>query len=118
MAVAKTRLSPAVRAGYLAPYDSWAHRVAVNEFVRDIPMKPGHRSYETLVEVENGLAQFQDCPLLLIWGMRDWCFTPKFLEEFERRFPHAQSVQIDDAGHYVFEDAPGEMIAAIRRFVG
>ena len=38
------RLSGAVRAGYLAPYDSWAHRIAVHRFVQDIPLSPRHRS--------------------------------------------------------------------------
>ena len=34
---AAKRLEPAVAAGYLAPYDSWANRRAVYGFVRDIP---------------------------------------------------------------------------------
>ena len=41
MTVAKhERMTPAVRAGYLAPYDCWAHRVAVYRFVLDIPLRP------------------------------------------------------------------------------
>ena len=56
-------------------------------------------------------------PMLFVWGMRDWCFTPAFLEEFERRFPQAETLRIDDAGHYVFEDAPGEIIARVRAFL-
>jgi len=56
MAVAHPeRLTPAVRAGYLAPYDSWAHRIAIDRFVRDIPMHPQHPSYATLLEIEDGL---------------------------------------------------------------
>ena len=35
-----------VRAGYLAPYDSWDHRIAIHRFVQDIPLRPGDRSYE------------------------------------------------------------------------
>ena len=70
------RMTPAVKAGYLAPYDSWRHRVAVLRFVLDIPMRPSHPSYQTLVKIEEGLAQFAGQPICLIWGMRDWCFTP------------------------------------------
>ena len=33
----RKRLEPAVAAGYLAPYDSWANRRAVYGFVSDIP---------------------------------------------------------------------------------
>jgi len=76
------RLSPAVRAGLLAPYDNWGHRAAIYEFVRDIPLRPSHRSYRVLEEIEGALAQFRDHPVCLIWGMRDWCFTPAFLDRF------------------------------------
>ena len=45
MAVEKReRLTPAVCAGLLAPYDSWEHRVAIQRFVADIPLTPRHPS--------------------------------------------------------------------------
>ena len=110
-------LSPSAKAGMLAPYDSWHHRKAVKEFVHDIPLKKSHRSYSALKAVEDGLEQFQDSPVLLFWGMKDWCFTPNFYAEFRRRFPNAACVEIPDAGHYVFEDAQDELIAAAREFL-
>lgn len=118
MAVAKReRMTEAVRAGYLAPYDSWDHRVAVLRFVQDIPLSPKHPSYSTLVAVEEGLTRFCDFPLLLVWGERDWCFTTAFLGEFERRFPKAETLRLPDAGHYVFEDAHEQIIPRVRRFL-
>ena len=118
MAVEKPeRMTDEVRAGYLAPYDSWRNRVAVLRFVQDIPLHPSHPSYATLVEIENGLGQFQDHPMLLIWGERDWCFTPEFLHEFQQRFPNAETLALPDAGHYVFEDAHERMIPRIRTFL-
>ena len=68
------RMTPAVRAGYLAPYDSWAHRVAVYRFVLDIPIRRSHPSYQTLVGIEQGLAKFRQHPVCLIWGMRRLVF--------------------------------------------
>ena len=118
MAVEKhERMTPAVKAGYLAPYDSWRHRVAVLRFVQDIPLSDAHPSYSTLAAVEEGLAQFQASPMLLVWGERDWCFTPDFLREFQRRFPQAETLRIADAGHYVFEDAPERIIPRVREFL-
>jgi haloalkane dehalogenase len=111
------RLTRAIRAGYLAPYNNWSNRVAIQRFVEDIPLRPAHPSYATLLEVENGLAQFVNTPLLLIWGERDWCFTRQFLTEFERRFPKAESLRIADAGHYVFEDAIEQIIPRLRQFL-
>ncbi len=116
MAVEKP-LSPAVKRGYLAPYDSWSQRIATLEFVRDIPLKPSHRSYETLVAVESNLSRLLEHPMLLVWGERDWCFTPVFLEEFQRRFPEAETTRFADAGHYVFEDARDAMLARMQLFL-
>lgn len=110
-------LSKAARAGLIAPYNSWSNRIAVREFVHDIPLHPGHRSYGTLEQVEQQLTQFQQHPVLLIWGMKDWCFTPAFYEEFCQRFPEAIRHPIAAAGHYVFEDAPDELLSASRRFL-
>lgn len=118
MAVApRTRLPEAVRTGYLAPYDSWANRIAVKRFVDDIPLHPNHPSYQTLFEIENALDGFRGRPFLFVWGMRDWCFTPEFLDEWLRRFPNADVLRLPDASHYLFEDAPAECVAGIREFL-
>ncbi len=117
MAVVKhERMTPAVRRGYLAPYDSWAHRIATLRFVQDIPLRAAHPSYRTLTDVEQGLDQFQDSPMQFIWGMKDWCFTPAFLKEFQTRFPQAETAAFEDAGHYVFEDAREKIPPVLREF--
>lgn len=113
----RDRFSPVARAGFIAPYDSWANRIATHEFVKDIPLGPGHRSFQTLVKIEEGLAQFQGRPMLLLWGEKDWCFTMEFLREWQQRFPKAWTITYADAGHYVFEDASDRMVADVRRFL-
>jgi haloalkane dehalogenase len=118
MAVEKhDRMTPAVKAGYLAPYNNWKNRIATLRFVQDIPLSKKHPSYVALTEVEQGLEQFQSSPMQFIWGEKDWCFTTKFLDEFERRFPQAETLRIPDAGHYVFEDAHEMMLPQIRQFL-
>jgi cis-3-alkyl-4-acyloxetan-2-one decarboxylase len=111
------RMNPEVCRGYLAPYGSWNDRVAIHRFVQDIPLHAGHPSYATLVEVEESLARLAETPVLLVWGERDWCFTPEFRQEFERRLPHAETLAIADAGHYVFEDAHERIVPRIREFL-
>ena len=111
------RCSKAVRAGFLAPYNSWANRIAVQRFVEDIPLRPNHPSYPMLVEIENALESFESRPFLFVWGMRDWCFTPEFLDEWLERFPNAQVLRLPNASHYVFEDAPDECTTRIREFL-
>ncbi len=118
MAVAKhERMTPDVRAGLLAPYDCWRNRAAVYQFVADIPLNERHPSYATLEKVEAGLAQFRNHPVCLIWGMRDWCFTPHFLDRFIEFFPQAEVHRLADAGHYVVEDAHEQILPLVEEFL-
>lgn len=111
------RMTPVIQRGFLFPYDCWKHRVAVQRFVEEIPLDPVHPTYQTLVAVEQGLAQFQQHPVLFIWGEQDWCFTTKFLDEWQQRFPQAQTVRFADAGHYVFEDAHERILPIMSQFL-
>ena len=118
MAVEKPeRLTPAVRAGLLAPYDNWANRVAIDQFVRDIPFSRRHPTWQTLAEIEAALPTIAPRPVQLIWGMRDWCFTPACLERFAQIFPHAAVHRLADAGHYVIEDAHERIVPLVQAFL-
>jgi pimeloyl-ACP methyl ester carboxylesterase len=110
-------LSEDAKAGLLFPYGSWADRIATLRFVQDIPLSAGHPSYSTLAEIDAGLALFKAHPMLLCWGDDDFCFTPEFRAEWERRFPQAQSLHWDGVGHYIMEDAPERVIAAMDAFL-
>jgi pimeloyl-ACP methyl ester carboxylesterase len=118
MAVARPeRMTPAVRAGLLAPYDSWANRIALHRFVMDIPLSPRHPSYAMLEAIERGLPTLRGRPTMFIWGMRDWCFTPHFLERFQEFFPDAEVHRLFDASHYVIEDAHERIVPLVERFL-
>ena len=115
MAVTR-QMRPEIAAGFLAPYDSWRHRIALHRFVEDIPMRPAHPSWATLTAIERSLAAI-DCPLLLCWGGRDFCFDTTFYDEWRRRFPRAEAYLFPEAGHYVLEDALTKALPAIERFL-
>jgi len=117
MAMAKHRLAPDVAAGLLYPYRSWQDRVAVDSFVRDIPMSPSHPTYAVLEKLERDLALLSHLPKQLIWGMKDWCFRPECLERFIHHWPDAHVERLNDIGHYVIEDAPEETINVMRQFL-
>lgn len=113
----KKPLSPQVKQGYLLPFENRADRTAVFQFVQDIPMDPLHPSMETLLGIEHGLWMLRDKPIAIIWGMKDWCFTPKFYERWIDFFPHAETLPLQNAGHLLFEDAPKDMIPFIKHFL-
>jgi haloalkane dehalogenase len=106
-----------VAAGMLYPYDSWSHRVAIYHFVKDIPLSPRHRSWATLEGIENGLATVADWPIMLLWGMKDWCFRPECLHRFQSHWPKAVVHEMPDAGHYVVEDAAAEVEQQVTQFL-
>ena len=109
-------LDPLVKAWLVSPYDSWANLIATLRFVQDIPMRSDHPSYLTLLGIERALPSLADKPMLILWGDRDWCFSPAFRVEWQRRFPDAQVQAWDDVGHYVMEDAPERVLRAVRAF--
>lgn len=113
----RERMNKEVRAGYLFPYDSYANRVAVLRFIQDIPVHPRHPSYGLLQSIERGLAQFKHHPMLIMWGGKDPVFTEPFLESWRERFPVATVRRIDDAGHYVVEDAYERVLPWIHEFL-
>ena len=110
-------LTPIAKAGLLAPYGGWGERIAIQRFVEDIPMSAAHPTWSTLKGVEANLARLAHLPVLLDWGERDWCFTPKFRETFQRHFPAATVIRHDDCGHYLCEDARSELLTEIQTFL-
>lgn len=111
------RMTPVVQSGLLAPYDSWANRVAIDAFVRDIPLTRAHPTWQVLEAIEQGLSTLADRPIQMIWGMKDWCFRPSCLERFEQHFPNAEVHRLADAGHYVIEDAHERIVPLLRAFL-
>lgn len=117
MAMARRRLSADEKRGYLLPYGSWADRVAVNAFVRDIPMDTAHPSHATLSAVEAGLERLRSKEALILWGGRDFCFNDHFLERWRELLPDASVHRIADAGHYVLDDAREEVVPRVTAFL-
>ncbi|MBU1565375.1 MAG: alpha/beta fold hydrolase [Proteobacteria bacterium] len=117
MAVEK-KLAAKTARSYLAPYNSWNNRVAIARFVQDIPLHKKHRSYAKLVEIENRLPLLRDrkTPLVILWGGKDFCFNDHFYNEWQRRFPEAESHYFNDGGHYILEDKIAEIIPILNQF--
>ena len=118
MAVEK-KMAKEVAKGYLSPYDSWNHRLAVYEFVKDIPMNPAHRSYSTLVQIEKSLETIknQRVPAAIFWGGKDFCFNDYFYEQWKDLLPEAEFHYFKDWGHYVLEDGKGRIETLIDQFL-
>ncbi|MGP0564719.1 MULTISPECIES: alpha/beta fold hydrolase [unclassified Nitrospina] len=110
------RLTPEVRKGYLAPYNSPENRIANLRFVHDIPMDPSVPSYSVVEHIESRLGYFRDRPVLIVWGMKDFCFNEYFLDRWKGYFPNAEVHEVEEAGHYIVEDAYEDIIPWMLNF--
>ena len=66
-----------LREAYVAPYDSWSHRIAILRFVEDIPLSPGDRSYELVSWVQDRLGLLRKCRCSFCGGC-GICIRPPF----------------------------------------
>jgi pimeloyl-ACP methyl ester carboxylesterase len=101
------RLNEQSRAAYLAPHPTYASRTGILAFPRQIPSSPDGPVADFFDEVHRGLAAFKDRPVAFAWAKKDPAFSPR---DYERSwapdFPDAPVLWIDDAGHFLQEDAP------------
>lgn len=107
--IKRRSLSPDEWFMYKRPHPTPASRVPVHVMPREILA-----ASELLTEVEEGLAQVADKPALIVWGDKDPAFRESQLLRWERTFPNHRTEILRGASHYIQEDAPDEIVAAIR----
>ena len=117
MGTGRRWLDAEARAGLLAPYDTPEHRVAVAEFVRDIPRGPGDPAYAVLARTESRLHLLRDKPAVVCWGMQDPVFDGVVLDHLLHFLPQAEVHRYADAGHYVLEDAADRIVPLATRLL-
>ena len=96
---------------YQAVVPTVASRAGIAEFPKQIlAARPWLATIEKRVR-----ETLTEKPLLLVWGMRDPAFgRGPFLKKWQAEFPEATLLRLEDAGHYIQEDAPDEIVRAIR----
>ncbi|MEJ2661011.1 MAG: alpha/beta fold hydrolase [Desulfobacteraceae bacterium] len=110
-------LPPEVKAGLIAPYNSPLSRLATLKFVLDIPLRASDPSGAMVSRVDRNLARICQCPTLLLWGAHDFVFDRDYYNQWRKRIPGAEAHWFDNAGHYLLEDVPEQIIPLIRRFL-
>ncbi|ABW67813.1 alpha/beta fold hydrolase [Desulfosudis oleivorans] len=113
----KKKLPPDVKAGLIAPYNSWANRIATLKFVQDIALSEKDPSYEMGRFLDDNLYKLSGFPMLICWGLHDFVFDTDYFAEWQRRFPHAESHGFETAGHYLLEDEPEQVGDRIKAFL-
>jgi len=102
-------LSNAELAMYLAPFSQYDKRSQTHVFPAQLQDADKFLSY-----VSENLHTLSDRPALLVWGMQDFAFQEPERSRFEATFPKHKTVLLENAGHFIQEDAPKEIADAIR----
>ena len=113
-----SRLSEVDKAAYLAPHPDWSSRTGILAFPRQIPDGPeGKVSDFVAIEGAKLARAFADKPVKIVWPMKDVAFSIEKLDGmWLRDFPKADVVRVEDAGHYIQEDAPETVIPHLLAF--
>jgi haloalkane dehalogenase len=108
------------RAAYDAPFPDGTYQASVKQFPLLIPVQPDNPGVPRCVETWAFLDTWKK-PFLTVFGSEDAvAFKPGSHSKLQRRIPGAQGqphLVIDGANHFIQEDAPTELVAAIDAFV-
>lgn len=116
MAVSRP-MPPAVKAGFLFPYDSWANRIATHRFVQDIPQGRGAPNDQALARIETALPELRNHDVRILWGADDFCFNRHYFDRWRAILPNAKADYLEGTGHYLIEDSPNQVIESIRAHI-
>jgi haloalkane dehalogenase len=103
------RPSSDVLAMYYAPWRNRARRVAAVIAPRQLIRASGY-----LRQVEADLPKLASRPALIVWGTKDLAFQEAERHRFEQAFPRHTTVLLDNASHFLQEDAGEQIAEAIR----
>lgn len=105
------RRSADVLAAYRNPFPTPDSRQGTWIFPREI-----RGSTRWLEDMERRLDSLRGRPVELVWGRRDPAFgRSRYPERWRRLLPEAALEWVDDASHYLPEDRPDRLSAAVRR---
>ncbi len=115
-AAAESRDPDRVLSAYLEVQGSWRERAGALAFPRWLPASPQDAAVALMQRARAHLIR-SPLPMLIVWGMQDPLLGPPVLAEWRAAVPAAEVLELPQVGHLPPEEAPGEVSAAVRRFL-
>lgn len=114
--IRKEKLTEELMRAYRAPFPTYNSRIPTMA-IQDVPLSKDHPSLPTMKAIEEKLLRLQ-VPTALIWGASDELLEVSALTQLWKQiYPHSELQLIPRAGHFLQEDAPEEVVAAIQAFL-
>jgi haloalkane dehalogenase len=110
-------LADAVVAAYDAPFPVPEAKAGVLAFPEHVPTEPEHPNTAPLMAIREALRSWHK-PALVLFGDSDPIFRPEVADAISRLIPGALPAEtVENAGHFVQEDAGEEVAARIVDFL-
>lgn len=110
-------ISDEVRAGYDAPFPTPASKAGPLAFPEHVATEADHPNAATFQRVRDALRDWSK-PTLVVWGAQDSVLPVRVAEDFVELIQSARGpVLIEGASHFLQEDRPAEVAAAILDFL-
>jgi haloalkane dehalogenase len=107
----REKKTPEVLKSYTDPFPTPETRMGTWVFPRSI-----RTSASWLQAVEARLSGLRDKPVEMVWAMKDPAFGKgSYIARWQSYFPQVPVDRIEDASHYLQEDHPERVAAAVRR---
>jgi haloalkane dehalogenase len=115
----RERITQSVRRAYTEVHSGWSERLAMLVCPREIPVRAGGPVDQMNTETEGLLkGHFRSTPVQIVWGMKDRVLLPTYIDShWLDTFPDAEVTRVNEAGHFVQEDAQERIVPALSRFV-
>lgn len=110
-------LTETIMQAYRAPFPTPESRLATLCWSQDIPVQETDVSYAEMKRIEQHLPLFRHIPLLLVWGMLDPVLPPAVLRLWQQVYPQAETYELEDASHFLQEDAPEQIVQRMEAFL-
>jgi len=108
----RTKYTDDVHAAYFGPFEPKEDRVGTYCMAKHL-LESG-AWYSEIWAQREALMQKQ---MLLLWGLKDPTFGEKSLNKVWHEFPLVDVHSFDDTGHFLYEEKPREIVAALRAFM-
>ncbi len=104
----RERLTPNLHRHFVMPFSTPGERKGPAVFPQQIT-----GSSAWLHSLWNKRNNLNNKKIVIVWGMKDMGFRQKELNQWVSAFPHARVMRLSDAGHFVADERPDDLLDAI-----
>ena len=108
----KSKLTKEIHQHYINAFPKWGDRHAPWAMARELLA-----SSDWFDGLWQKRERIKNIPALILWGMKDPTLNPAYLERWRELFADSEIIEFPNAGHFLQEEEPTKISAAVRRFL-